>query len=73
MTRVLITVGSDVLTMDWSPAHAGAPILVDGEATPYQTADARHEVAQAVSLAVSYMFGAGTVADNYEITRLPGC
>lgn len=54
---VLITVGSDTITMTWNGAEATAPILLDGVATGYQTADARHDLERAAHLAVERAFG----------------
>lgn len=51
---VEITYGDETILMTWEPAHASGQILVDGEPTPYQTADARHDTAKAVALACSY-------------------
>lgn len=50
-TNIVIKFGSDTVTMSWDGAQASAPILVDGEPTGYQTADARHRTADAVRLA----------------------
>ena len=55
--RVEIQVGSDKMVMEWDGAQAGSPITVDGECTPYQTADARHRVGDAVRLVCGYLYG----------------
>lgn len=48
---VKITYGGESITMSWDGSEASAPIKVDGESTPYQTADARHRADRAVRLA----------------------
>ena len=50
METIEITYGSDKVTMTWNGAEASAPIKLDGNATQYQTADARHRTAEAVRL-----------------------
>lgn len=55
---VRIEYGSDTLTMRWDPAQASAPIVLDGDATPYSTADARHRISHAVRLVLGYAYRA---------------
>lgn len=56
-TTVRITYAGETVTMTWDGAQASAPILVDGDATGYQTADARHRTGAAVRLACSRVWG----------------
>ena len=49
--RVSFGSGSDTITVTCNLAEASAPICIDGEATQYQTASARHRVDLAVALA----------------------
>jgi hypothetical protein len=42
MSKYLLTCWSDEYVIDANLAEASAPILVDGDSTPYQTADCRH-------------------------------
>ena len=51
METIEIIYGSDKVIMQWDGAQASAPIKLDGQATQYQTADARHRTADAVRLA----------------------
>ena len=55
--RIRITYGSDMATMEWDGAQASAPIVVNGEPTQYQTADARHRTDSAVRLACAVLWG----------------
>lgn len=48
--KVEIEYLGDRCLMEWAPSEASAPILLDGQSTPYQTADARHRTADAVRL-----------------------
>lgn len=50
-TTIRIEYGTDHVIMTWDGAQASAPIRVDGETTPYQTASARHRTDLAVALA----------------------
>jgi hypothetical protein len=50
-STVKIKYGSNTIVMSWDGAQASAPILVNGEPTQYQTADARHRTQLAVALA----------------------
>ena len=50
MERVRIKYGNDHVIMSWDPSQASAPILIDGDYTPFQTADARHRTDLAVAL-----------------------
>jgi hypothetical protein len=54
LTSVEITYGDETITMQWDASQASAPILVDGESTPYQTSSARHRTDLAVALACRY-------------------
>lgn len=56
-TNVRITYGSDTTIMTWDGAQAAATIYVDGQATQYQTADARHYLDRAVQLACRFAWG----------------
>ena len=51
MTTIRVSFGSDTITVICDLAEASAPICIDGEATQYQTASARHRVDLAVALA----------------------
>ena len=51
MQTITITYGDETATLTCDLADASAPLRVDGDATPYQTADARHRVSLAVALA----------------------
>ena len=64
--EIKITYGEETVTMVWDSAQASAPITVDGESTPYQTADARHSTAQAVRLAARYVWPEFDFADGSE-------
>lgn len=65
--QVRIEYGGETVTMSWDGAQASAPITVDGESTPYQTADARHSTAQAVRLVARYTWPeCGDFADGSE-------
>lgn len=68
--KILITYGDSKITMEWDGAQASAPILIDGESTPYQTADARHSTGAAVRLAAEYAWG--RVYDTWEAARAAG-
>jgi hypothetical protein len=54
---VRIHYGGATMTMTWAGACPGAPILLDGRATQYQTADARHSTDCAVRLVCGLAFG----------------
>lgn len=54
--QIEITYGETVV-MQWDGAQASAPILVDGDSTGYQTADARHRTEEAVRLVCAKMWG----------------
>lgn len=56
MERIRITYGDETVTMEWDGAQASAPIYVDGEVTPYQTANARHRTDLAVALVARYVW-----------------
>ena len=53
MTTIRVSFGSDsdTITVTCNLAEASAPICIDGEATQYQTASARHRADLAVALA----------------------
>lgn len=51
MHTIKITYGNETAILTCNLADASAPLRVDGDATPYQTADARHRVSLAVALA----------------------
>jgi hypothetical protein len=52
-TTIKIKYGSETVTLSCNLADASAPLVVDGEGTQYQTADARHRADLAVALACS--------------------
>lgn len=65
--RVRIEYGGETVTMSWDASQAKEPIFVDGEQTPYQTANARHSTAQAVRLAARYSWPeAGDFSEGSE-------
>jgi hypothetical protein len=66
MTKINITYGGETVTMTWDGANASAPILVDGETTPYQTADARHSTAKAVLCAAKVVWPEVAWAEGTE-------
>lgn len=51
MQTIKITYGGETAILTCDMTSASAPLRVDGDATPYQTADARHRVPLAVALA----------------------
>lgn len=51
MTTIDITYGGSAIVLTANLTEASAPICIDGEATLYQTADARHRTIYAVALA----------------------
>lgn len=51
MSMIRITYGSDVIRLRCDLAEASAHLVVDGETTAWQTADARHNTDHAVLLA----------------------
>lgn len=65
MAQIKITYGTESVVMSWDGAQASAPILADGDSTPYQTADARHRTALAVALVCR------TVWPEVEWPRVP--
>lgn len=64
--NVTIKFGSDTVTMSWDGAQASAPILVDGEHTGYQTANARHRTAEAVRLAAGRVWPEESFAEGSD-------
>ncbi len=74
MTNVRIKVGSNTSIMSWDGANASAPISVDGQSTPFRTADARHRTPDAVRLICGYLFGPiyDTDEDALADGRQPG-
>lgn len=65
MTTIEITYGSETVRLEADLSEATAPLVVDGESTQYQTADARHRTDVAVLLA------AGIVWPEAEWPRAP--
>lgn len=57
MQTIEITHCGETIRMEWDGAQASASIRVDGKATQYQTADARHDLDKAVRLACEYTWG----------------
>lgn len=55
--QVKFTYGSTKGVITWNGADASAPILLDGDSTGYQTADASHRLETAVELVLSKAFG----------------
>ena len=51
MQTIKIIHNDETAILTCNLADASAPLRVDGDATPYQTADARHRVSLAVALA----------------------
>lgn len=57
MQNVKFTYGSTSGVISWDGARAEAPILLDGTPTGYETADARHNIEQAICLVLTKEFG----------------
>lgn len=57
-TKLRADYGGEEIIVEADFAQASSPILVDGQSTPYQVADARHSHSIAVALAVSYALNA---------------
>lgn len=55
MTKIQITHGEDTYILEANFADAASPILLDGESTPYQVADARHRLQDAVTLVMEWV------------------
>jgi hypothetical protein len=55
--QIKFTYGSTSGVITWDGADASAPILLDGDSTGYQTADASHRLSNAVELVLSKAFG----------------
>lgn len=51
MKTIKITYDGETIALKCDLAEASAPLIVDGEHTQYQTADARHRTTYAVALA----------------------
>lgn len=56
METVKITFGGETVRMQWDGSQASAPIRVDGQNTPWQTANARHRTANAVLLVARHVW-----------------
>jgi len=54
-TKIQITHGADTYMLSANFADAASPILLDGRATPYQVADARHRLQDAVTLVMDWI------------------
>ena len=72
--RISVRCGTDESILEWDGAQAAAPIIVDGEATRWQTADARHSLARAVRLVCADLWGPvyETEANAKAAGREPG-
>jgi hypothetical protein len=55
--QIKFTYGNTQGVITWNGAEASAPILLDGDSTGYQTADASHRLSTAVELVLSKAFG----------------
>jgi hypothetical protein len=55
--NIKFTYGSTQGTLTWDGARAEAPILLDGDSTGFQTADANHRIESAFGLVLSMAFG----------------
>jgi len=51
MTKIRMTYGGETATILCDLSQATAPLVVNGQHTQYQTADARHRIIYAVALA----------------------
>lgn len=56
MTKYLLTCWSDEYVIDADLSQASAPILVDGDSTPYQTADCRHYQHELKDLIAAWLY-----------------
>lgn len=53
---IRITYCGETVIMSWDGSQASAPIVVDGQPTGRQTADARHRTAEAVRIAAAHVW-----------------
>ncbi len=74
MTKYMLTCWSDEYVIDADLSQASAQILVDGDSTPYQTADCRHYRDELASLIAAYLYrdtsDCDDAADNAEIEEI---
>ena len=63
--RIKMTFG-DSLSLTCDLSQAAAPLIVDGEGTQYQTADARHSLQRAARLAVKLQGNEWWQGDDYD-------
>jgi len=75
MTKYLLTCWDDEYVVEADLVQASAPIMVDGDSTPYQTADCRHSSDELRTLIAAWLYRdtadadeAAEVADLEEIT-----
>lgn len=54
-TKVQITHGADTYILEADFSNAASTLLLDGESTPYQVADARHRLQDAVTLVMGWV------------------
>lgn len=57
MKTIYFRYGSTRGTISFNGGDASAPILLDGDSTGYQTADARHSLERAVQMVLERAFG----------------
>lgn len=58
-TYTILVDGEKVATMTADFAQASSPLLLDGESTPYQVADARHRTQRAAEMLLSWCWSSG--------------
>jgi hypothetical protein len=58
-TYNILVDGKQVATMTADFAQASSPILLDGESTPYQVADARHRTGKAAEMLLEWCHSSG--------------
>lgn len=64
--QVNITFAGETVHMTWDGTQASQTIYVDGEATQYQTADARHRTSEAVRLVCRVVWGDKSRLINFD-------
>lgn len=71
--QVKFTYGSTTGVITWDGSNAAAPILLDGDSTGLQTADARHNLSDAIELVLSKAFAEDVDMDDvkYETIGTP--
>lgn len=58
-TYAILVDGEQVATMTADFAQASSPLLLDGDSTPYQVADARHRKHEAAELLLGWAWSQG--------------